>query len=197
VSSQAEHEYTLLEQREVFRGPIFSVVSDQVAMPGGGSAQRDYLRHPGSVVVVALDADERVCLVRQYRHAVRAYLWELPAGLTDVPGETPVQCAARELAEEVDLVAGRFDLLTTVYATPGYSTELSHAYLARELTAVPADQLHRREHEEAELVPHWVALDEAVVMVFRGELAPAVDAVAVLAAAQARAAGWAPLRSAS
>ena len=193
----SEHQYEVISRREVFRGAIFTLVTDDVAMPGGGSSHRDYLRHPGSVAVAALDDEDRIVLVRQYRHAVGARLWELPAGLCDVAGEAPVRTAARELAEEVDLVAGRWDLLVQVHASPGYSDEFAHVFLARDLSEVPASDRVVRTHEEAELVPHRVDLDEAVAMVFRGEITVAIDVAGILAAARARDTGWTTLRPAA
>jgi ADP-ribose pyrophosphatase len=190
------HDYRVITSREVFRGAIFTLVTDEVAMPGGGSAHRDYLRHPGSVAIAALDEADRIVLVRQYRHAVGTHLWELPAGLCDVHGEAPVRTAARELAEEVDLVAARWDLLVRVHASPGYSDEFAHVYLARDLTPVAADQLVPRRQEESELVPHRVDLDEAVAMALSGEITVAIDVAGILAAARARDTGWTTLRPA-
>ena len=187
------HDFRALSTREVFRGAIFTLVTDDVAMPGGGSAHRDYLRHPGSVAVAALDDEGRIVLVRQYRHAVGARLWELPAGLCDIAGEAPVRTAARELAEEVDLVAARWDLLVRVHASPGYTDEFAHVFLARELTRVPVAERAVRSQEEAELVPHRVDLDEAVAMVLHGEITVAIDVAGILAAAHARDAGWTTL----
>jgi ADP-ribose pyrophosphatase len=109
-------------------------------------------------------------------------LWELPAGLLDVPGEDPTAAAARELAEEAGLVAGRWEPLLAVYTTPGYSTEMIRIYLARELTPVDAGYAFHRQFEEAELTAHHIALGEAVEMVYRGEITNGPSAVGVLAA---------------
>src|SRR5687768_11977462 len=103
-------------------------------MPDGSVAERDYMRHVGAVGVVALDAEDRVVLVRQYRHPLRREIWELPAGLIDVPGEPLVEAAARELAEEADLRAGRFDLLVDANPSPGCSDEVIRLFLARDLS---------------------------------------------------------------
>ncbi|HMO10989.1 MAG TPA: NUDIX hydrolase, partial [Actinotalea sp.] len=106
----------------VARGLVFDLLRDRVDL-GDVTVSRDYLRHPGAVAVIALDPQDRVLLVRQYRHAVRTELWEPPAGLLDVPGEPPHRTAARELAEEADLVAGSWWRLASFYSTPGFTDE--------------------------------------------------------------------------
>jgi ADP-ribose pyrophosphatase len=153
--------------------------------------------HVGAVGVVALDAQERVALIKQYRHPVGKHLWELPAGLIDVAGEPLVHAAARELAEEADLHAARWDLLAEVHTSPGCSNEKIRLFLARELSSVPDDDRHRRTHEEAELEVHWFALDEAVSMALSGEITNAACLIGVLGAAHARDRGWDTLRPAS
>lgn len=176
---------------------VFSVVTDEIEMPGGEVVARDYMVHVGAVGVVALDTEGRVALVRQYRPAVQRVLWELPAGLIDVPGESLVAAAARELAEEVDLVAARWDLLAEVHTSPGCSNERIRLFLAREIASVPQDERHERTHEEAEIELHWVDLDEAVTMALAGEITNAAAMIGVLGAAHARARDWKTLRPAA
>ena len=136
-----------------FRGPVFTVYTDEVLMPGGRYVNRDYIAHIGAVGVVALDDADRVVLVQQYRHPVGARLWELPAGLIDVAGEDLVDAAARELAEEADLVAARTGtMLLDVHTTPGSSNEIIRLFLARGLSPVPAADRYARVGEEAEMV---------------------------------------------
>ncbi len=190
------HDYRVLHRHERFRGAVFSVVTDEVAMPGGGSAERDYTRHVGAAAVVALDDEGRVVLVRQYRHPVGRYLWELPAGLLDVAGESPVHTAARELAEEADLTAQRWNLLVEIHTSPGYSDECVRVFLARDLAPVPDRDRHHREHEEADMIVRRVGLDQAVAMTLCGEITNAIAMVGVLAAARARDDDWVPLRPA-
>jgi ADP-ribose pyrophosphatase len=185
--------HAVLSTCEQFAGRVFSVVTDEVTMPGDRTARRDYVRHVGAVGVVALDDADRVVLVQQYRHPVRERLWELPAGLVDVAGEALVAAAARELAEEADLVAGRWELLVDAYTSPGYSTEVIRLYLARDLTPVPDGERHERRDEEAELVTRLVELDEAVAMALRGEILNASALIGLFAAAHLRARGWPPL----
>jgi 8-oxo-dGTP pyrophosphatase MutT (NUDIX family) len=188
------HEYRVVARQERYRGPVFRVRTDEVTMPGGGVAARDYVVHPGAVGVVALDDAGRVVLVRQYRHPVGRVLWELPAGLVDVVGEDLLAVAARELIEETDLAAGRFDLLVDLHTSPGSSNELIRIFLARDLTGVPEGERHVRTDEEADLVVARVDLDEAVGMVFAGEITNAACVGGLLASARARDGGWAALR---
>jgi ADP-ribose pyrophosphatase len=183
-----------VSRTERYAGPIFTVYSDQVTMSGGGTAGRDVLINKNAVGVVALDDVGRVVLIRQYRHAVGRRLWELPAGLRDVDGEDLVRTAARELAEEADLDAARFDLLVDLHTSPGFSAETIRIFLARELSAVPPEQRHDRTEEEADIEIVWRDLDEAVAMVLRGEITNAAAVGGRRAAAHAREDGWATLR---
>ena len=197
MNSDAEgHGFAVLERHERFKGTVFSVYSDLVTMPGGATAVRDYTRHPGAVGVVALDDEGRVVLVRQYRHPVGRHLWELPAGLVDQPGEASVRTGMRELAEEADLTAQRWDLLLEIHTSPGYSDEFIRIFLARDLSPVPVEQRHHREYEEADLTIRMVDLDEAVAMALRGEITNAAAVAGVLAAARARDEDWVTLRAA-
>ena len=189
-------EHEVLAHTERYAGPIFKVYTDQVTMSDGRTAERDLVINKGAVGVVALDDIGRVVLIKQYRHAVGQRLWELPAGLRDVDGEDLVRTAARELAEETDLTAGRFDLLVDLHLSPGFSTEQIRIFLARELTPVPDAERHHRTDEEADLEIVRVDLDEAVAMIFRGEITNASTVAGLLAALRARDEGWATLRAA-
>jgi ADP-ribose pyrophosphatase len=186
------HEFAVRARHERFRGSVFSVVTDEVAMPGGRYADRDYAVHIGAVAVAAVDESDRVVLVRQYRHPVGRELWELPAGLIDVAGEELPAAAARELAEEADLAAASWQLLLDLHTSPGYSTEVVRVYLARDLTDIPVAARHHRENEEAVLTCQRVPLDEAVAMTLRGEITNASAVAGILAAARVRDAGWPP-----
>jgi 8-oxo-dGTP pyrophosphatase MutT (NUDIX family) len=185
-----------VSRTERYAGPVFTVYSDQVTMSGGGTAGRDVVVNKNAVGVVALDEVGRVVLIKQYRHAVGRQLWELPAGLRDVEGEDPVVTAGRELAEEADINAARFDLLVDLHTSPGFSAETIRIYLARELSPVPEDERHERREEEADIEIVWRDLDEAVAMVLRGEITNSPAVGGLLAAARAREDGWATLRPA-
>ena len=173
------HDVTARHER--YQGPIFAVVTDEVTMPGGNSVNRDYVEHQGAVGVVALDEQGRVVLIRQYRHPVRRRMWELPAGIRDLPGEDPAVTAARELAEEADLVAGRLEHLIDLHTSPGFSDEMITLYLATELSQ--AAETFEKHDEEADLEVARFALDEAVAMILRGDITNGPAVGGLLAAA--------------
>jgi 8-oxo-dGTP pyrophosphatase MutT (NUDIX family) len=189
-------DHETLSRTQRYAGPIFSVYTDKVTMSGGGTAERDVVENKGAVGVVAIDDVGRVVLIRQYRHPVRRDLWELPAGLRDVRGEDLVVTAGRELAEETDLLAGRFDLLVDLYTSPGFADETIRLFLARDLSPVPDADRYARTDEEADIEIAWFDLDEAVAMVLRGEITNAAAVGGLLSAARARDDGWATLRPA-
>jgi 8-oxo-dGTP pyrophosphatase MutT (NUDIX family) len=174
---------------------VWDVRRDRVDL-GHGVVNREVLVHTGAVGVVALDADERVLLLRQYRHPVGHYLWEPPAGLLDVPGEDALVTARRELAEEADLVADEWHVLVDFFNSPGGSTESFRCYLARGLSAVPEDERHERADEERDMAAVWVPLDEARDLVLAGRLHNPTAVNGILAACAARDAGWTTLRPA-
>ena len=159
-----------------------------------GELSRHFLDHPGAVAVLALDDEERICLIQQYRHPVRLREWELPAGLMDVDGEPALVGAKRELAEEVDLTAAEWHLLADFMNSPGGSNEAIRVYLARGLAPTPTP--FERTGEEADMVVRWVPLDEAVEAVRAGRVQNAIAVVAILAAWFERGRGWVGLRDA-
>jgi 8-oxo-dGTP pyrophosphatase MutT (NUDIX family) len=183
----------VVEHGLIHRGKVFDVVAERVDLGGAAPVVREFTTHPGAVAVIALDDDDRVLLLSQYRHPARHELWEPPAGLLDVPGEPEVEAARRELAEEADLVAGRWWRLVSFFSSPGGSDEHITVFLARDLTPVPDGSRFRREDEEAGMVPVWVSLDDAVVGVLDGSLHSPTAALGVLAAAAARARDWSTL----
>lgn len=190
------HQADLLGRTEHFRGHVWSVASDEVRLPGGTIAVRDVVVHPGAVGVAAIDDDDRILLIRQFRHPVGGYLLELPAGLRDVPGEPPLETARRELAEEAGIAATQWHVLVDFFNSPGGSTEAFRCYLARGLTRLPGGRPHTGEAEEADLPQAWVPLDDAVEAVLAGDLHNPTTVAGVLAAAAARDRGWRTLRPA-
>ncbi|MHB8536368.1 MAG: NUDIX hydrolase [Sulfuricaulis sp.] len=148
----------------IFHGKIVELYLESVRLPNGAQAQFEIVRHPGGAAVVALDRDARVCLLRQYRHAVGGWVWELPAGKLD-PGEAPSVTAARELEEEAGLRATHWESLGEIISSPGVFTEVVHLFLARDLSIVPANA---ETHEVFEV--HWVPFEEALTRAVAGEL---------------------------
>ncbi len=173
--------YEVLASEEVYAGRVISLRTDTVAMPGGGSSVREVVTHPGAVGVLALDDDGCVVMLKQYRHAVREHLWELPAGLRDAEGEPPLETAKRELAEEAALAADRWQLLTTSLSTPGFCDEVVGLYLAEGLHPVDRPEGFVVEHEEADMTIERVPLDRALQMVFDGTVRNALAVIGILA----------------
>ncbi|EHN73880.1 NUDIX domain-containing protein [Streptomyces coelicoflavus] len=152
-----------------FRGKKTSVRTDDVVMPDGSVVTRDYQVHPGSVAVLALDDEGRVLVIRQYRHPVRERLWEIPAGLLDVPGENPLHAAQRELYEEAHVKAEDWRVLTDVYTTPGGCDEAVRIFLARGLSEAAGERFEV-EDEEADMELARVPVADLVRGVLAGEL---------------------------
>jgi ADP-ribose pyrophosphatase len=169
----------ILTSERVYDGKVFDVHRDTVRLDGG-TAVREYTTHHGAVAVLPVDDDERILLINQYRHPVRARLWEIPAGLLDVPGEDPLVAAQRELAEEVDLVADHWSDPVRFFTSPGQSDEQITLFEARGLR--PAPETHPRVDEEAGIVLRWVALPEALEAAFAGRIGNAILLIAILAA---------------
>jgi len=180
-------------------GHVWDVRREVVDLGDAGEVTRDYVDHPGAVSVVALRQDrgrDEVALVRQYRHPVRSHEWELPAGLLDVAGEPPVTAAARELAEEADLRAQRWDLLSEYFSSPGGLNEAKRIYLARDLSDVPEGERFEREAEEHGMPVRWASLDDTVEAILAGSMRNSAAAIGLLSAYASRARGWSSLRSA-
>ncbi|OZM75557.1 NUDIX hydrolase [Pseudonocardia sp. MH-G8] len=174
------HEFTVQASKDVYTGRVMALRADEVLMPGGRAAVREIVEHPGAVAIAALDADDRLMMIHQYRHAVGRRLWELPAGLLDVRGEDPLATAQRELAEETGLAASEWAALVDVAPSPGFSDEAVRVYLARGVTEVGRPE--QKDDEEADLATRWVSLSVAVRMVLAGTIVNATTVAGVLAA---------------
>ncbi|TFC06876.1 NUDIX hydrolase [Cryobacterium adonitolivorans] len=173
-----------------FDGHVWNIRQDAFDY-NGAEIVREYVDHPGAVAILALDDQDRVLLIQQYRHPVRMREWELPAGLLDVDGEHALIGAQRELAEETDVVAAEWNVLTEFYTSPGGSNEVIRIYLARGLS--PATEAFERTDEEADMVTRWVSLDDAVDAALARRVQNPALVVGVLAAAASRSRGWASL----
>lgn len=178
-----------------FRGRVIGVRTDVVRMPGGEAAARDVVEHPGSVAVLALDERDRVLLIQQYRHPVGFLLWEPPAGIRDVDGESPWVTAERELLEEAGYRAKQWYTLVDAFTSPGMSDERIRIFLALGLSEVPeTERGFQGVHEEAHLPLTWLALDDAVAKVLGGQIHNPTAVMGILAAYAARTTGPRDLR---
>jgi 8-oxo-dGTP pyrophosphatase MutT (NUDIX family) len=172
---------------ELASGSLVRVRTDTVRMPGGQTADREIVEHPGAVAVLGLDESGRVLMIRQYRHPVGRLLWEIPAGLRDKPGEPLLAAAERELLEETGYRAAGWQVLGDFFTSPGFSTERIRIFLATGLTRMPAaEREYVRQHEEAHLLLAWVPLEQAVAGILAGDLHNGVAALGILSASAAR-----------
>ena len=170
----------LFDRKKIYDGRVIQVSVDTVDLPNGVRLPLEIVRHPGGAAAVAIDAENRVCLLRQYRHAAGGYIHELPAGKLE-PNEPPEITVRRELAEEAAVSAGRWESLGAYFSSPGVFTEVIHLYLATELapaTAAPeSDEVFQIE---------WWPLEEAVEKARNGELTDAKTIIGILRAAARR-----------
>jgi ADP-ribose pyrophosphatase len=170
---------TVTSSETVFEGAVWNVVRDVVDY-NGSPMTREYVAHTGAVAVLAVDEHDRVLVIKQYRHPIRTRDWELPAGLLDAEGESKLDAAKRELAEEADLEATDWDELVSFHTSPGGNDELVTVYRATGVSAT--DSAFDRTDEEADIETRWVALDEIVDGVLAGRLHNSILSIAALAA---------------
>ena len=159
----------------MYSGNIVDVVHDTITLPNGRNALREVVRHPGGAAVLPIDNDGNVVLIRQYRHPLGCVVLEIPAGMLNA-GETPRECAVRELEEETGYTSANVRPLAQISPSPGYLNERIHIYLATDLS-VSEQNLDEEEFIEVEVYP----LDEAVRMVFDGRIVDSKTVVAILA----------------
>ena len=191
VFADESFEVAVTDRSTQFDGIVWNVVSETFTY-NDHPVTREFIDHPGAVAILAMDQDDRILAIQQYRHPIRLRDWEIPAGLLDIAGESTLLAAQRELAEEADLVAATWHLLAEIVTSPGGSNETLRVYLARDLSA--ASERFVREEEEADIVVRWIGLDEAVNAALSGAVTNVGFTVAVLAAAASRATGWSSLR---
>lgn len=172
----------MLQSEELHRGKIFTLNRDTVRLPDGSSADMDILRHPGASAVVPflsgpMGDEPQVLLLRQYRYAAGGYLYEIPAGRLD-EGETPLQCALRELKEETGCTADHIEPMTSILTTPGFTDEVIHLFMATGLTH---GEPNREADEFVEVV--IMRLSEALERISAGEITDSKTILALLFAA--------------
>ena len=177
-ASRSSDRARVVSSRTVFKGPIFNVVSDQVIEPGNVHVRRDIIRHPGSIVVLAVDDTDakapQVLLERQYRYAANARLWELPAGRID-PGESELAAAKRELLEETGFAATKWQRALYFYVSPGFLDETMSVYLARGLRRGKAQP-----EDDERISIRFFPLKQAVQMALSGKIADAKTIAPIL-----------------
>jgi 8-oxo-dGTP pyrophosphatase MutT (NUDIX family) len=169
------------KQTVQFRGRVIAVTTDEVVLPNGHRAELEVVHHPGGAAVVAIDAQERVCLLRQYRYVAEGWIWELPAGKLE-PNEPPLITAQRELVEEAGVSAQHWHSLESCLSSPGIFTEVLHLFLAtgvRPAVAAP---------ESAEVIEvHWMPFAEACEWAASGKIRDAKTAIGLIRAQHFRA----------
>jgi 8-oxo-dGTP pyrophosphatase MutT (NUDIX family) len=170
----------LRQQRTVFQGRLLTVSLDTVELPNGAVREFEIIHHGGGAAVVAVDDNSRVCLLRQYRHAVDQWLWELPGGMLE-EREDPLRAARRELTEEAGIVAKEWRPLGPVITSPGAFTETVHLYLATGLVRGAASPEAGEVFEVT-----WLPLDEAVGKALDGEISDAKTVIGLCRAQAAR-----------
>ena len=166
----------LIDRNEIYSGRVIKVSVDDVELPNGMRIPLEIVRHPGGAAVVAIDEQDRICLLRQFRHAAGGYIHELPAGKLE-PDEPPEVTAKRELVEEASTSASSWESLGAYLSSPGCFTEVIHLYLARGLQRVAG----KPESDEVFQVEWW-PFDEALEKALNGELTDAKTIIGILRA---------------
>ncbi len=161
----------------IYTGKVLQFNVERVRLPNGAVADLEIAHHPGGAAVVAVDEQQRICLLHQFRHAAGGWLWELPAGKID-NREPPLQTAQRELEEEGGVRASQWQSLGSVFSSPGVFTEVIHLFLASQLTAT---SIAPEEHEVFKV--EWLPFDEVMAMALDGRLNDAKSLIGVFRAA--------------
>jgi 8-oxo-dGDP phosphatase len=170
ITGDVPESWPVLSSEVPFSEWVVSVRKDVITRPEGGeSFSRVVVDHPGAAIVLALDDEHRVLVLRQYRHGVQHRMVQLPAGVIDEPGEDPLEVAQRELREEAEYAAASWTPLLSYFVSPGITNERFHVFLARELTPAPRGDFELR-HEEADLVTEWVRFTDLLDDVVSGRV---------------------------
>ncbi|AWB92486.1 NUDIX domain-containing protein [Aeromicrobium chenweiae] len=180
--ADSDQSWPVARSEAIYDSPYISLRNDTIVDPSGDEHPRAVVQPNGAVGVLAIDEDDRVLLVEQYRHPVGRRLLELPAGTLDVAGEEPLEAAVRELAEEADIIAGEWTSMLHLLATPGYSTERWEVFRATDLRPVPEADRTEREAEEADMIQWWLPFDQALAAVLDGRITDSMTVSGILAA---------------
>jgi ADP-ribose pyrophosphatase len=176
MSMKSTDTEAIIKLRTAYAGRVVTLNVETVRLPNGHVTDLEIMHHPGGAAVVAIDGKEHVCLLRQFRHAVGGWIWELPAGKLE-PTEPPLATACRELNEEAGLEASNWQELGDYVSSPGVFTEVVKLYLARGLSAVTMA------HEAAELIEiHWVPFNDACRRALAGDINDGKTALGLLRA---------------
>ncbi|MDW3179388.1 MAG: NUDIX hydrolase [Acidimicrobiia bacterium] len=170
--------FVALDEDLVYEGWAIQVVSARFRAPDGAEFRRDVVHHPGAVAIIPIIEGD-VVMVRQYRPALDQHLLEIPAGLRDIPGEPLVETARRELVEEVGMIAGSLELLTSVHNSVGFCDEQIHIFLGTDISTTKREMTDSPEEHDMEIVR--ISLLEAEQMILRGEITDAKTVIGVLA----------------
>ena len=153
-----------MKNKLIHKGNLIELHSEKVEFPNGGHTYFDIVKHPGGAVIAAINEQDEICLLKQWRHAIQQFIWEVPAGCLE-PGEPPLASAKRELEEEAGVVANQWRGLGEICSSPGFSNEVLYLFEAKELSSGTL-KLDDAEQLEA----HWVPLDKAYEMCTDGSI---------------------------
>jgi ADP-ribose pyrophosphatase len=162
-----------ISQKNLFTGQIFNLKLDDVVLPNSKISTREYVEHPGGVCVLAVDPDDNVIMIKQYRYPLQELIYELPAGKLN-PGEDPMQCGFREFTEETGYIADKLELMCQIYPLPAYSTEILHLYLAHNLS-LGQQNLDDNEFLQVEKIH----ISKVKDMIFKNEIKDAKTQIAI------------------
>lgn len=169
---------TVHSSEEIYKGRQFSFFKERITLPHNVDAEMAFVRHPGSAVIVPLFEDQTIGVIKQYRHVINEYIYEIPAGTMDI-GESPAQCARRELEEETGYAASQFIALGKTYLLPAYSDEISHIYLAKNMIKTVQNL-----DEDEIIVVHRFKIRDILEMIDTGIIIDALSILAILRAIQ-------------